>query len=428
MDVKPEQEKMDIGEIVENVDAKPTGTESPENVKVKVEDTPGSNTSGASAATASSSEEWMEDDGDHNGPIVIIMVGMAASGKTSLTQRITSELMRRGTPPYIINLDPACLDPPYPVNIDIRDVVKYKKVMEVYNLGPNGAIVTSLNLFSTKFDEVINIIKQKRKTHQYVLIDTPGQIEVFMWSASGSIITESLAALFPTVMIYVTDLISNVNPITFISNMTYACSMLYKSKLPLIVTLNKCDAIDPTFAKEWITDFDAFDSALQSREEYTSNLASSLALGLEEFYNKIEHVVVSAYDGFGMDDFFNAVQKSVKEYETVFRPMYEKLIQEKKEKSLKKQKQQLGKLKKDLRADGDADSCFVVPGRDAGTGMTLRLDNEDDSSTDDEDANVKEENEEESFSQVLNKEANRRSEKYSDDQGQGSSGAPSSKT
>lgn len=60
-----------------------------------------------------------------------------------------------------------------------------------------------------------------------------------MWSASGSIITESLAALFPTVMIYVTDLISNVNPITFISNMTYACSILYKTKLPLVVTLNK---------------------------------------------------------------------------------------------------------------------------------------------------------------------------------------------
>jgi hypothetical protein len=32
--------------------------------------------------------------------------------------------------------------------------VNYKKVMQVYNLGPNGAIVTSLNLFATKFDEV----------------------------------------------------------------------------------------------------------------------------------------------------------------------------------------------------------------------------------------------------------------------------------
>jgi hypothetical protein len=86
---------------------------------------------------------------------------------------------------------------------------------------------------------VLGLIEAKKKTHQYVIIDTPGQIEVFMWSASGSIITESLAALFPTILVYVTDLVTNQNPITFMSNMTYACSILYKAKLPLVVTLNK---------------------------------------------------------------------------------------------------------------------------------------------------------------------------------------------
>lgn len=54
---------------------------------------------------------------DHNGPIVLLMVGMAGSGKTTLTQRLTAECMRRKSPPYIVNLDPACKDPPYPVNI-----------------------------------------------------------------------------------------------------------------------------------------------------------------------------------------------------------------------------------------------------------------------------------------------------------------------
>jgi polynucleotide 5'-kinase involved in rRNA processing len=55
--------------------------------------------------------------GDHNGPIVMIIVGMAGSGKTTLTQRLTAELLARKSPPYIVNLDPACNDPPYPVNI-----------------------------------------------------------------------------------------------------------------------------------------------------------------------------------------------------------------------------------------------------------------------------------------------------------------------
>jgi len=39
-------------------------------------------------------------------------------------------------------------------HVDIRDTVKYKSLMQSYKLGPNGAIVTALNLFATKFDEV----------------------------------------------------------------------------------------------------------------------------------------------------------------------------------------------------------------------------------------------------------------------------------
>ena len=32
--------------------------------------------------------------------------------------------------------------------------VNYKNVMKEYNLGPNGGILTSLNLFATRFDQV----------------------------------------------------------------------------------------------------------------------------------------------------------------------------------------------------------------------------------------------------------------------------------
>jgi len=70
-------------------------------------------------------------------------------------------------------------------------------------------------------------------------MDTPGQIEAFTWSASGSIITESLATTFPTVIVYMMDTVRSVNPVTFMSNMLYACSILYKTKLPFIIVLSK---------------------------------------------------------------------------------------------------------------------------------------------------------------------------------------------
>lgn len=100
--------------------------------------------------------------------------------------------------------------------------------MKQYSLGPNGGIVTALNLFCTKFPDVIKLIKMSNKEHKYCVIDTPGQIEVFTWSVSGTIVTESLAASFPTVVIYVMDSIRSASPVTFMSNMLYACSILYR--------------------------------------------------------------------------------------------------------------------------------------------------------------------------------------------------------
>ena len=44
-----------------------------------------------------------------------------------LSVRLTSHLYSRGTPPYVMNLDPACREVPYPANIDIRDTVNYKQ-------------------------------------------------------------------------------------------------------------------------------------------------------------------------------------------------------------------------------------------------------------------------------------------------------------
>lgn len=122
---------------------------------------------------------------------------------------------------------------------DVRDTINYKEVMKQYGLGPNGAIVTSLNLFATKFDQVISLIAKASEKHKFCIIDTPGQIEVFTWSASGNIITETLASTFPTVVVYVMDTVRSVNPVTFMSNMLYACSILYKTKLPFIVAMNK---------------------------------------------------------------------------------------------------------------------------------------------------------------------------------------------
>lgn len=52
--------------------------------------------------------------------------------------------------------------------LDIRDTVKYKEVMSQYGLGPNGAIVTSLNLFATRTDQIISFIDKQPPSIKWV--------------------------------------------------------------------------------------------------------------------------------------------------------------------------------------------------------------------------------------------------------------------
>ena len=108
-----------------------------------------------------------------------------------------------------------------------------------------------------------------------IFIDTPGQIEVFTWSASGSIITDMLASAMPTVLVYVIDTPRTRSPVTFMSNMLYACSILYKARLPFVLAFNKVDVEPCGFAMDWMEDFEAFQVRMQLREGCTQVLCAA---------------------------------------------------------------------------------------------------------------------------------------------------------
>jgi len=326
--------------------------------------------------TIGSTQQTIEEEGEKFKPTCVIVLGMAGSGKTTFVQRLTSDLHAKGSPPYVVNLDPACREVPYPANIDIRDTVNYKQVMKQYQLGPNGAIVTSLNLFATKFDQVLDLIE--KKNNEFVIFDTPGQIEVFTWSASGNIITEALAALFPTVVVYVMDSVRSTSPVTFMSNMLYACSILYKCKLPFVIAMNKIDVVSHKYALEWMQDFEMFQEALSGETSYVSNLAQSMSLALDEFYGSISSVGVSAMTGEGVQEFLEAVRAGKVEYDTEYKPEYDRLRREREEAknvaeatkapvSGKGQEVNIGGLCHSMKSEVEVPSNILE-----GTGMYLR--------------------------------------------------------
>ncbi|KAI0018460.1 hypothetical protein F4780DRAFT_516378 [Xylariomycetidae sp. FL0641] len=339
----------------------------------------------AGSSTAASGQQQQQQQ-----PVTIVCVGMAGSGKTTFMQRINAHLHGQKDPPYVINLDPAVLNVPFESNIDIRDSVNYKEVMKQYNLGPNGGILTSLNLFATKVDQIVNLLEKRagpdpanpnKKPIKNILVDTPGQIEVFVWSASGQILLESLASSFPTVIAYIIDTPRTASTSTFMSNMLYACSILYKTKLPMILVFNKTDVKDASFAKEWMTDYDAFQAALSQDEEgnafggvegegmgsgYMSSLLNSMSLMLEEFYAHLSVVGVSSMTGQGVDEFFAAVQEKAEEFRQDYLPELERKRKERDEQKRKARDREVDKMMKGMSlatGEGDPGSSIGKPNR-----------------------------------------------------------------
>lgn len=313
----------------------------------------------------------------------ILCVGMAGSGKTTFMQRLNSDLHAAKMPPYVINLDPAVHELPYGANIDIRDTVNYHKVMDDYGLGPNGAITTSLNLFATKIDQVMNIVEKRSDQVKNIIVDTPGQIEVFMWSASGQIITDAFASAGPTMIAYIIDTPRCTSPATFMSNMLYACSILYKTKLPMIIVFNKGDVIEPDFAIEWMNDFEAFQKNLEMDHEdsgYMSSLMNSLALMLDEFYNTLDVCSVSAVAGTGIDEFFKIVDKKVAEFNVEYNAERVRVRKVKEEREAKRKANDLERLLKDVGVE-QKDPMDVL--------SDLEDDDDDDADEDPEDSDGK---------------------------------------
>ena len=192
-------------------------------------------------------------------PIVFI-IGTAGSGKSLFTAAFSEWLKMAKQDVAVVNLDPGVIKLPYSPDVDIRNYVDVGNLMEKYELGPNGALILAADLIA---DEIENVTRDVESANaDLVVVDTPGQMELFAFRASGPYIVNELTKE-PKALVYLFDSVFSVNPLNYVSNMFLSAAVYNRFFQPQVHLLSKVDLL-PKKEVDKITDWSANPHVLES--------------------------------------------------------------------------------------------------------------------------------------------------------------------
>jgi len=182
---------------------------------------------------------------------VTYIIGTAGSGKSLLTSTFVDWLQMKNLQVISVNLDPGVITLPYTPDVDVRNYVSIEEIIRKYGLGPNGSIIMAADLIALQIDTLRSDIEAFNA--DYVVVDTPGQMELFAFRASGPYIAEELC-YDPKALIYLFDASFSSNPLNYVSNMFLAVAVRTRFLLPQLYVLSKVDLL-PTDRVEAILDW-----------------------------------------------------------------------------------------------------------------------------------------------------------------------------
>jgi len=203
---------------------------------------------------------------------VTFIIGTAGSGKSLFTAALSEWLKMSKQDVAVVNLDPGVLKLPYSPDVDVRNYVDVGDLMEKYSLGPNGALILAADLIADQVEKITRDIQEINA--DMVLVDTPGQMELFAFRASGPYIVEELTKE-PKALIYLFDAVFSINPLNYVSNMFLSAAVYNRFFQPQVHLLSKCDLIPAEQVKriaDWSADPRALEDAIEQELEGTKRL------------------------------------------------------------------------------------------------------------------------------------------------------------
>jgi len=205
---------------------------------------------------------------------IVFFIGTAGSGKSLLCASFAEWLKVGKQEVAVVNMDPGVLKLPYSPDVDVRDRVNIEELMEKYELGPNGALIVAADLIA---DQIETINKEVEELEPDVLlVDTPGQMELFAFRASGPFIAAELTKQ-PKTIVYLFDSVFSLNPLNYVSNLFLSAAVYNRFLISQVHVLSKIDLLeqkDIGSIVDWSAKPDVLEQAIEEKLSGTRRLLS----------------------------------------------------------------------------------------------------------------------------------------------------------
>jgi len=243
-------------------------------------------------------------------PGTVYFTGTAGAGKTTYVRAFAQWMQSAGYDATVVNLDPGNESTEFEPDVDIREWVRLADLQDEYGLGPNGAQVAAADMIALKIFEVKQAI-QELKT-DYVLVDTPGQIELFAFREASKAIVDALSG-DRSVIAFLFDPALARNPAGFVSLLMLSATVEFRFRLPMVNLLSKADVLAPEQLSEiasWSDDPSQLYEAV-SRDTPTPDvqLSTELFRAIETMGPLVGLVPTSAKEGTGLEAFYESCQR-----------------------------------------------------------------------------------------------------------------------
>ncbi|MEM1545903.1 MAG: ATP/GTP-binding protein [Candidatus Methanomethylicia archaeon] len=240
----------------------------------------------------------------------LVILGTAGSGKSTLTSTLYEWLLDHELTAATVNLDPGVEELPYTPDIDVREFIDIHDIMSKFRLGPNGALIASVDFLASYINEINILINEIGS--DYVIIDTPGQMEIFAFRDVGPYIISNIAR-GRTCIIYLTDSFFARSPSQFASIMLLTASTQFRFNKPQINVLSKSDLLSKSDVERTLMWVDEPETLSNAIEEEVRGINRELSLALANLISHlatVSHLIpVSSIKNEGLDELYAGIQR-----------------------------------------------------------------------------------------------------------------------